>query len=911
VDGVSRETRRLLVALAAACAASALLALGTRAAIDRGWLEGESFRLLAREALLLLALVPIALLPILRSRAELSRAGRAWAVLLRALLASLLVLVLARPVLRTDATLTSTVVLVDVSPSVSDASLERARELVADLVRARGDDGPDAHHLEIVAFAGTPSRVPMPARPEELRLERSTAAEGAPDAPATDLAAAMRFAESLFVPGRLPRLWVLSDGLETRGQAQAAVGPLAERGVRVFVTPFEGPIAEELAVTGISFPEEVRAGQPFEVRAAVHATRATRARVRLYQDGRLVGLDGVQEADLQPGANEVAFRTVARERGTVELRAEVEPLAEGSDADRFAENNRFVRAAEVIGRPRVLLLAPEPARLEAFARVLDAAEIDADPRSPRGLPASLGELAAFDAVVLADVPADQVSASGESLLEAYVRRGGTLIMAGGERSFGPGGWRGTQLERILPVSLEGERRRDTPSLALALVIDRSGSMAGEKMELAKEAARATAEILSPDDALVVIGFDSVAERVVPLQSAANRLAIQRDIGRLAPRGGTSIFPALDAAYQDLSGSRAATRHVILLTDGQTNEPGIPQLVSAMRGDGITVTSVGVGADVNRALLSEVADLGGGRAYFTADPTSIPRIFLREATTVGQNSVVEEYVRAEVVSSARFLRGLDLARAPLLRGYVATQARGAPSELVLRTDLGDPLLARRTVGDGHTLAWTSDLQGRWAADFLRWPSSPRFFGQLLREHTRADETAFLPLEASVEDDELVLRADAFDEADRFLHDVTIHARVEGPLDAPPEERTTTELDLRPVAPGRYEARTPLTRFGAYSVDAVHAIAGVPYGTSRASPNHPYPREYARLVPDPALLRALSERSRGAELSADPSELLAHDASERIDAHEEVAPWLLGAALALLVLDVLVRRLLRAA
>jgi len=351
--------------------------------------------------------------------------------------------------------------------------------------------------------------------------------------------------------------------------------------------------------------------------------------------------------------------------------------------------------------------------------------------------------------------------------------------------------------------------------------------------------------------------------------------------------------------------------VILLTDGQTGEPGIPELVAAMRADGITVTSVGVGTDVNRSLLSEIADLGGGRAYFTTDPSGIPRIFLREATTVGQNSIVEEHIRAEVVSDARFLRGLDIERAPFLRGYVATQARAAPSELILRTELGDPLLARRVVGGGHTIAWTSDLMGRWSADFLRWPLAPRFFGQLLREHARSDETSFLPLEARIEDDELVLSADAFDENDQFLRDVTVHARVEGPLDVAPGERTTAEIDLEPIAPGRLEARLPLSRYGAYAVDAVHAIAGIPYGTSRASPNHPYPAEYARLEPDAALLRAIAERTGGAVIDDEPERVFEHDASERIEAHEEIAPWILALALLLLVLDVLVRRTMRAA
>lgn len=898
------EPARSLRWSAIAALSSAATALGVRALLDRGALETDAFRFLAPEALFLLAVIPLALLAALRSRADLSRLAFVLGTCLRATLATALFVALARPVFATDATLTSTVVLVDVSPSVSDASLARAGALTRSLLDARGEEGPEAHHVEVVTFARTPRRMSVPEGRAPMQFTRDDDS----GAPATDLASAIRFADSLFLPGRLPRLWVLSDGLETRGRALALTPALRARGVQVSVTPFEGPIASELAVTGVSFPEEIRAGQPFEVRVSVRASRASTARVRLFQDGRLIGLDGVQEQALRPGDNEVSFRTVARERGTVELRAEVEPLEAGGD--RFAENNRFVRAADVVGRPRVLVAAPEPQRMESFARVLDAAEIDADVRSPRGLPGTAAELARFDAIVLADTPADQISASAEANLDTYVRRGGTLLMAGGPRAFGPGGWRGTQLERSLPVALDGERRRDTPALALALVIDRSGSMAGEKMELAKEAARATAEVLSPDDFLAVIGFDSVAERTVPLQSASNRLAIQRDIGRLAPRGGTAIFPALDAAYQDLAGSRAATRHVILLTDGQTNEPGIPELVSAMRADGITVTSVGVGSDVNRTLLSEVADVGGGRAYFTTDPSSIPRIFLREATTVGQNSIVEEPIHAEVTSGARFLRGLDLPRAPMLRGYVATQARGAPSELILRTDLGDPLLARRPWGDGTVIAWTSDLAARWSADFLRWPASPRFFGQLLREHTHADETSFLPLEAHVEDDTLVLSADAFDEADQFLHDVSIRARVEGPLDAPPQERTHHELELAPVAPGRLEARLPLDRYGAYSVEAIHAIGGVPYGSSRASPMHPYPAEYARLNPDPALLRELATRTGGASLDDDAVDrLFEHTASERIEAHEELAPRILALALLLLVLDVLVRRSMR--
>ncbi len=898
-----RSSRRALARVGAATLAAALIAIFVRALSDEGRLAGDALRLLAPDALFLLAALPLVPLLAAGSRAGLSRLGGRLSVLLRTLLFGALVLALARPSTREDTTRTSSVVLVDVSPSVSDDALAHARALVEALLAARGEATSDAPHVAIATFAGEPRRVETPRAGAPLALTRHDA-----ERPATDLGSALRYAESLYQPGRARRLWILSDGVETRGQALSAVASLCDRGVRVSVTPLEGPIASELALTGLDFPELIRAGQPFDARVHVRASRASRARVRLFRDGRLVGLEGVREVDLRAGEDVVSFRVTAGERGVTELRAELEPVDPADD--RFPENNRFVRAAEIVGRPRVLVLAPEPNRMEAFVRVLEAAELDVDVRAPRGLPSERAALSSFDAIVLADTPADQVSASSEASLVAFARAGGVLFVAGGPRAFGPGGWQGSSLARVLPVSLDGERRRDSPSLALALVIDRSGSMAGEKMELAKEAARATAEVLSPDDALEVIGFDTVAERIVPLQSAANRVAIQRDIGRLAPRGGTAIFPALDAAYQDLAASRAATRHVILLTDGQTNEPGVVELVHAMRGDRITVTSVGVGSDVNRTLLSEIADVGGGRAYFTADPSSIPRIFLREASTVGQSGVVESLVRIEVASRAHALRGLDLARAPLLRGYVVTQARGAPSELLLRSELGDPLLARRPLDEGSVVAWTSDVAGRWSADLLRWPASPRFFSQLLRDPLRPSEGAALPLEARVEDDELVLSADAFDERDEFRSNETVRARVEGPLDRRADERVSVEVELAPIAPGRLEARLPLDRYGAYSVEAIHREDGVVLGTSHASPVFPYPAEYARLEPDPALLRTLAERTGGEVLVDHPERLFEHTREERLEADTERTPLVLLAALALLVLDVLARRTLRA-
>src|SRR5690606_13135518 len=114
----------------------------------------------------------------------------------------------------------------------------------------------------------------------------------------------------------------------------------------------------------------------------------------------------------------------------------------------------------------------------------------------------------------------------------------------------------------------------------------------------------------------------------------------------------------------------------------------------------------------------------------------------------------------------FLKGVGMGSAPLLRGYTSTQLAAPPSQLVLASDRGEPILARRPVGLGYTLAWTSDLKARWAIDWLKWPTFGRFIAQLVREHQKTDDTEIRPMEVKLEGDEVVATVDAYDEAENF-------------------------------------------------------------------------------------------------------------------------------------------------
>lgn len=883
--------RRLLWTSALGVAASAVIVVLVAPLARTGPL---TFQLAGRELSLLdpRGLYALALLPLLAwtptwSLADLSWSRRVLSALVRILLVSALALALCRPAELAASTLTSTVFVLDVSSSIDDASLQALKKRVTDAYAARGQ-----HHVELVTFARDARRVAP--NTNLARHEQGLA---------TDIEGALALAMGLFEPGRLRQVVLLSDGRETHGELARAAERLRARDVRLFVAMPEGILPPEVAIRELMLPDKPKVGEPFNVRVQLAATVPTRARVRLFQNDLLNGIDGVRDVQLEAGDTEISFRAIARVGGPMSYRFELEPQG----PDRFSENNRFERSVVVQGAPRVLYVEGVREQAHAFSDMLRAAGFDVDVRAASGAPASPRELAGFDFYVLSNVPRDALAFQAQQAIEPFMQAGGAFMMAGGDASFGLGGYRGASLEELLPVRLDTERRRDEPSLALALVIDKSGSMSGDKMELAKEAARATAELLASEDYLGVIGFDAEPTRVVRLGSAGNRIAIERGIGRLTSGGGTSIFPALDAAYADLASVRARVKHVILLTDGQTSEAGLPLLVQNMQVDNITVSAIGLGDDVNRALLEELARLGNGRSYFTTEASHVPRLFVRETNAVARSSAVEDYVSAQVTAPADFLKSIPMATAPFLRGYVATRARPSPAQVVLASDLGEPLLARMRVGLGWSLAWTSDVTPRWSAEWFRWPSFSAFWAQLIREHMRKSESEQLTLAAHTEGDTLVAAVDAFDANERFVNGLSGELRVTHPSSG--DEQS---LPLSQVAPGRYEARTALGRYGSFILRTTLRSGERTVLTGSASFARPFPEELAPL-PEAraeqlrASLETAARRTGGGRLGTNQA-LYAGQGRRLMVPQERWASfaWL---ALGLFVLDVAARRLPR--
>jgi uncharacterized protein YegL len=425
-------------------------------------------------------------------------------------------------------------------------------------------------------------------------------------------------------------------------------------------------------------------------------------------------------------------------------------------------------------------------------------------------------------------------------------------------------------------------------------------MQGPKLEAAKESARATAEVLSPDDMLAVIAFDSEAQVYVQPQRAANRMRISAEISRLQSGGGTNIFPGLKGAFDILQGINAKVKHVILMTDGEAPTDGLSELVQDMRASRITVSCVGVqGADRN--MLAMIAEAGGGRLYMVEDIGSLPKIFMKETMEAEKSQLVEDAVHVRVAKRTQAIEGLAIESAPVLHGYVSTKPKPT-GDTILISDLGEPILASWHHGAGIAVAWTSDVKNRWSTDWIRWNLYPKFWAQVVRTTMRHQEFDSYDLTAKVADGRAQVTVDAINTNDQFVNELQTTLEVTDP--AKPVEPIMPPIPMSQTAAGRYTADFKIPKYGSFLLTAIHTRNGQVVAKSRGSVALSYPLEYLRTTPDLESMKHAALVSGGHD-NASPAQLW--DAgTDKISYTQDLWPYALLGVAALFLLDLYAKR-----
>jgi Ca-activated chloride channel homolog len=531
-----------------------------------------------------------------------------------------------------------------------------------------------------------------------------------------------------FPAGKSRRFVLLSDGQETEGEVGPALQQLGQEGIEVLMRPLSGRASAEAAVVSIrSSSREAFFGQISRLTVKLAANRPIHGKLRIVHKGVAVQQ---QEVLLKPDADNLFhFEVAMHTPGDTIWTAELIP-----DEDHFPINNSSSCTVTVHGRPRILVVHETPREMRSWTRALGEQGIETEVRGQHGLPESLAGLAAFDAIVLANLPATMISPRQIQMVKRYVTDlGGGLVMIGSENSFGLGGYYKTPIEQVLPLVSRFEKEKEKPSLALALVIDKSGSMNGLPMQLARQAAKAAVELLSSRDSIGVVGFDSQPQVICEMTSAAQADAVQASIDSLAAGGGTFMYPAMVVAKEMLETTPAKIRHMICLSDGHTQPADHLALAQEMADAGITVSTVALGA-ADQQLMARIAETGRGRYYATDDPGNVPQIFTKETMQATKSAIKEDLYGSVQTADHPMLSGYEDADLPLILGYVMTEVKPT-AQLLLAVETGDPLLAVGRYGLGSGLAYTSDLTEKWGGQWLAWEGCGKFWAQAVRSVLR--------------------------------------------------------------------------------------------------------------------------------------------------------------------------------
>ncbi|MGQ4807347.1 hypothetical protein NKDENANG_00695 [Candidatus Entotheonellaceae bacterium PAL068K] len=797
------------------------------------------------------------------------------------------------------------VFLLDMSHSIATAARQRALAFVQAVSQhKRPQDG-----VGLVVFGAEASLEQAVSEAFEVSEIASEV-----DGTSTNIDQAIRVGLASFPAKGARRLVLLSDGNENVAAAADAALFARSLGTAVYALPLGRPPGEpEVRVENLGVPRQVKAGTPYGVEAVVFSTFETPASLELFRDGSFVGR---QEVLLQPGKNRHRFVQQTGEEGV-----HLYQLIVNSPQDTIADNNRWQAFTEVLGPLKVLFLYDPPGNSAPLLEALRQQGVAVRVQPWNALPHALSGYLEYDALIFDNVPGFGISVSQMEVLERYVRdMGGGVLMLGGEKSFGAGGYYRTPLEKLLPVDMDIPTKMSIPSLCLVMVIDKSDSMGGNisdarpapayedrttKLKVAKIAAFSAMKLLNPFDQVGLLAFNAEWEWAVPISEAGKREQIAGQLAALTHGGGTDLYKGLQEGLRVLQEVKAIKKHLIALSDGLTPNMDFEALMAEAVEQNITVTTVALGQDADRTLMDAIAHWGHGRSHYTADPLAIPRIFTAETILVSRGLIEEQPFQPVLQTEHELLRGVEISKTPVLYGYVVTYGKPA-AEMLLATPKDDPLLAVQRYGLGRTAAFTSDLSTRWGKEWLRWPQFSQFVAQLVRWVQRQNTVESFDVRVDLREGQGMVQTDVYDTQERFVNQLDLQGKLLTPT------KETLPIAFTQTAPGRYQGRFPVQGNGEYLLSLVGKTDEAIIGPKTVGVSLPYSPEYLGLDINYSLLNRLAERTGGQVLRPDALEetadLLFTTPGQSITTLKDYWPWFVILALCLFVAEIAARQVL---
>lgn len=833
----------------------------------------------------LLLLIPILLgLVLLLSTKWLKRLNKSkktWIIALRCAVLTLLVLALSGMSLTWKLNNVTTLFLIDASDS-THSSKGDMEEFIKEAYKLKGPKD----KLGVISFGDN-------AQVESFISDETNFSqiEGKINGNYTNIENALATALSLFPANSNKRVVLISDGEENSGNAGRIALSLQEQGIDFKYHKVEKSAGEEALVEKIEVPERLALDEEFNLVVTINSTAVQKAKLSLVSERTKLSEQTVQ---LQKGLNKFVFRDKAVTGGFKSYNVLIEP-----EKDSQPKNNEASCYTNIVAKPRILVIEDSEGESEELVKMLKASSADYTVVNARAAPGNIQDMNIYKTIITCNVQIDSLNEGFRNSIESYVKDfGGGFIATGGDNSFALGGYSKTPLEKVLPVYMDMRGKKEAPKMAMLLIIDKSGSMsegvAGiSKVDMAKEGAiRSLDSLRVGKDEIGVLSLDGAYSWVVKRQVINDPGAIEEDIGSIRADGGTSIIPSLEAAYNSLKESDAKIKHIILLTDGLAERTGYDTLLSNINKENITVSTVAVGQDSDKQLLSMIANRCSGRFYITDAYTNIPSIFTKETFMAARTYLNNREFTPAINYEHSVLKGVAEGGLPSLLGYVGASQKET-ARVVLKSDEDDPILTVWQYGLGKAVAWNSDVSGKWNANYIPWNKNLKLWQNIINFTVENYDNENASLEITQQGSKATVSL----KNKNFENELNSVATVISP------SGESFETRLNPVAPGQYSGSFDIKEDGVYMVSGKQELNGELINAVKQGYAVQYSPEY-KINSSDNLEKLVA--GVGGKMITQPKEVYTGDLQYK-RGQRDLTAYLISLFLILFMLDIALRRL----
>ena len=637
------------------------------------------------------------------------------------------------------------ILLVDVSDTEQQSASRRDDFIDTVLRQGRYDN----YRIGVVTF-GYDQVYAVPLTDKVDTIMQSYQAAELPDVSATDIAAALTYASTLFTHTESAKIVLVTDGKETDESANAVIRAIAAQGIKIDIANVASEYrGETLQLTDIRLPEyHVRPGEEQTISVTIDSKSDASAILELYDNGTMVADQSVSVAS---GNQSIDFRHTFTEYGLHEICFKIR-----SNDDLMEQNNVYYSYLYLEHLNKILIVEQEIGASDELVSLLadsvEAYEITRlNIKADDDIPTSLSQLREYDQIILNNIANEDMPAEFVENLYRYVNEcGGGLFTVGGSNAdgsahaFDRSDMLNTLYQQMLPV----QAINYTPPVAVMFIIDRSGSMGAagaggsSKLDWACSGAASCLNALTERDYVGLMTLDSDYETILPLtprtQEAKIINAIE-SVREMGSTGGTVFTDAIRRACLALRGVDVAKRHIVLVTDGQPGdkpEDYEPVIRDFYETDGITVSVVGIGMETGSSAanaMQRICDIAGGSEAgsqlhaISSDSNKLIQEMREDLNApeikdvnpkpfqpIAKNAMspLLNGVELEIDDEGRFLSRMTVT----LDGFYGVKARNA-AEVILVGDYEVPIYAQWKFGRGTVGCFMCDVKGDWSGAFM--------------------------------------------------------------------------------------------------------------------------------------------------------------------------------------------------